>query len=113
MNANEHPNREEDFDLLALGALEGDERRAVESHVKTCASCAHKLAETAATVHRNSTPNFIALVLAPPESSLQASFPEGLPLYDVSDLARLYPTRSRAREACNRKVAYRNQCAAI
>jgi anti-sigma-K factor RskA len=45
MNANEHPTREEDFDLLALGALEGDERHVVESHVKTCESCARKLAE--------------------------------------------------------------------
>jgi anti-sigma-K factor RskA len=45
MNANTHPTREEDFDLLALGALEGDERRAIESHVGACASCARKLAE--------------------------------------------------------------------
>ncbi len=42
---NGHPNREEDFDLYALGALEGDEKRAIESHVAGCASCAGKLAE--------------------------------------------------------------------
>ena len=33
------------FRSLALGALEGDERQAIESHVATCASCARKLAE--------------------------------------------------------------------
>jgi anti-sigma-K factor RskA len=42
---NGHPAREEDFDLYALGALEGDEKRAIESHVAGCAGCARKLAE--------------------------------------------------------------------
>ena len=42
---NGHPTREEDFDLFALGALEGDEKRAIEAHVATCSSCAQKLAE--------------------------------------------------------------------
>ncbi len=42
---NGHPTREEDFDLYALGALEGDEKRAIESHVATCESCAQRLAE--------------------------------------------------------------------
>src|SRR5579862_7347332 len=42
---NGHPTRDEDFDLLALGALEGDERRAIETHVASCADCARKLAE--------------------------------------------------------------------
>ena len=45
MNGNGHPTREEDFDLLALGALEGDERQAIESHVASCADCARKFAE--------------------------------------------------------------------
>jgi anti-sigma-K factor RskA len=40
-----HPNREEDFDLYAVGALEGDERVAIESHVASCADCARRLAE--------------------------------------------------------------------
>ena len=40
-----HPTREEDFDLYALGALEGDEKRAIESHLAQCAECAQKLAE--------------------------------------------------------------------
>jgi anti-sigma-K factor RskA len=42
---NGHPTREEDFDLYALGALEGDEKLAIESHVVSCADCARKLAE--------------------------------------------------------------------
>ncbi|MGA8269532.1 MAG: anti-sigma factor [Candidatus Acidiferrales bacterium] len=42
---NGHPNREELFDLYALGVLEGDELAAIESHVATCDDCAQKLAE--------------------------------------------------------------------
>jgi anti-sigma-K factor RskA len=42
---NAHPTREEDFDLYALGALEGDEKLAIESHLASCAACAEKLAE--------------------------------------------------------------------
>ncbi len=42
---NSHPTRDEDFDLLALGALEGEERQALEAHVASCADCARKLAE--------------------------------------------------------------------
>ncbi|MGB9070079.1 MAG: anti-sigma factor [Candidatus Acidiferrales bacterium] len=41
---NAHPTREEDFDLYALGALEGDEKQAIETHIAQCADCAHKLA---------------------------------------------------------------------
>ncbi len=43
--ANAHPTRDEDFDLLALGALEGEEKHAIETHVASCADCARKLAE--------------------------------------------------------------------
>jgi anti-sigma-K factor RskA len=42
---NGHPNREEDFDLYALGALDGDEKQAIESHIAACPQCAAKLAE--------------------------------------------------------------------
>ena len=42
---NGHPTREEDFDLYALGALEGDEKLAIESHIASCTDCARKLAE--------------------------------------------------------------------
>lgn len=45
MIENGHPTREEDFDLLALGALEGGEKQAIESHVALCPSCAQKLSE--------------------------------------------------------------------
>jgi anti-sigma-K factor RskA len=40
-----HPTREEDFDLYALGALDGDDRAAFESHLTSCAGCKAKLAE--------------------------------------------------------------------
>nr|HEV7954381.1 anti-sigma factor [Candidatus Acidoferrales bacterium] len=42
---NEHPYREEDFDLYALGVLEGDELRGIETHIDSCTDCAQKLAE--------------------------------------------------------------------
>jgi anti-sigma-K factor RskA len=42
---NGHPTRDEDFDLLALGAIEGEERQAIEAHVAACVDCARKLAE--------------------------------------------------------------------
>jgi len=42
---NTHPTRDEDFDLYALGVLEGQERDAIESHVAACAACSEKLAQ--------------------------------------------------------------------
>ncbi len=42
--SNGHPTREEDFDLYVLGALEGDEKQAIESHLRACAECARRLA---------------------------------------------------------------------
>ncbi len=42
---NGHPTREEDFDLFALGVLEGDEKQAIEAHVEDCPGCAQELAE--------------------------------------------------------------------
>lgn len=42
---NGHPTREEDFDLYALGVLEGDDKRAFETHLDSCPECAQKLAE--------------------------------------------------------------------
>jgi len=42
---NGHFANDSDFELYALGALEGGERRALESHVVSCAECARKLAE--------------------------------------------------------------------
>ncbi|MGB0037229.1 MAG: anti-sigma factor [Candidatus Acidiferrales bacterium] len=40
-----HPTRAEDFELFALGALEGEEKLAIESHLAGCSDCARKLAE--------------------------------------------------------------------
>jgi anti-sigma-K factor RskA len=42
---NGHPYQDADYDLYALGALRGEECAAIESHVASCAECAHKLAE--------------------------------------------------------------------
>lgn len=42
---NGHPTREEDFDLYALGALEGEEKQAIESHIAECAACSRKFVE--------------------------------------------------------------------
>jgi anti-sigma-K factor RskA len=42
---NDHPTRDEDFDLYALGTLEGAEKRALESHVAFCLGCARKVAD--------------------------------------------------------------------
>ena len=42
---NGHPSREEDFELYALGSLEGDEKREFEAHLASCADCTRKLAE--------------------------------------------------------------------
>jgi anti-sigma-K factor RskA len=42
---NDHPTREEDFDLYALGALESAEKQALESHIAFCLGCAQKVAD--------------------------------------------------------------------
>ena len=42
---NGHPQFDEDFDLYAMGALEGEEKLALESHLRQCAECAAKLEE--------------------------------------------------------------------
>ncbi len=42
---NGHPQHEEDFDLYALGAMEGEERESLEAHIAGCAACTAKLAE--------------------------------------------------------------------
>jgi anti-sigma-K factor RskA len=43
--SNGHPTREEDFDLYALGAFDGDERVEFDAHLASCESCKAKLAE--------------------------------------------------------------------
>lgn len=42
---NGHPYHDEDFELFALGVLEGQERSEIESHIASCADCSRKLAE--------------------------------------------------------------------
>jgi anti-sigma-K factor RskA len=42
---NGHPTREEDFDLYAVGVLEGEEKQVLEAHLAGCAACKRKLAE--------------------------------------------------------------------
>src|SRR5690348_2759460 len=42
---NDHPTRDEDFDLYALGVLEGAEKQALESHIAFCLGCAQKVAD--------------------------------------------------------------------
>jgi anti-sigma-K factor RskA len=42
---NEHPQFEEDFDLYALGILEGDDWEAIELHLVHCMDCARKVSE--------------------------------------------------------------------
>src|ERR1700723_3955145 len=55
------PTREEDFDLYALGALDGDEKAAFEAPLASCASCKMKLAEA--------TGRMAMLALAAPPAS--------------------------------------------
>ncbi len=62
---NEHPYREEDFDLYALGVLEGDELRGIETHVNSCADCAQKAAEARGRIA------VLALSAPPQEPSLE------------------------------------------
>jgi anti-sigma-K factor RskA len=62
---NAHPYREEDFDLYALGVLEGDELRGIETHVNSCANCAQKISEARGRIA------MLAFSAQPQEPSLQ------------------------------------------
>jgi anti-sigma-K factor RskA len=42
---NGHPNRPEDFDLHALGALDAEEAQAFDAHLAACPECARKAAD--------------------------------------------------------------------
>jgi anti-sigma-K factor RskA len=67
---NAHPTREEDFDLYALGALEGDEKLVLEEHVASCATCTEKLAEARGRI--------ALLALAAPQSAPSAAVKQRL-----------------------------------
>ena len=41
----QHPQFDEDFDLLVLGALADQEKQALELHLAGCSECARKLQE--------------------------------------------------------------------
>jgi anti-sigma-K factor RskA len=40
-----HPQSEEDFELLAIGVLDGDEKAALEHHLSECGECQSRLAD--------------------------------------------------------------------
>jgi anti-sigma-K factor RskA len=67
---NDHPTREEDFDLYALGALDGAEKQALESHVAFCLGCAQKLADARGRI--------AILALAAPPANAPAAVKEHL-----------------------------------
>jgi anti-sigma-K factor RskA len=86
---NGHPTREEDFELLALGALEGDEKLALESHVASCAQCAQKLAEARGRI--------AMLALAAPPVAPSAAVKQRLMQQVRADAERTAPERTAAR----------------
>jgi anti-sigma-K factor RskA len=86
---NGHPTRPEDFDLYALGVLEGEEKAAFEAHVPTCAACAEKLAEARGRI--------ALLAFAAPPVEPSASVKERLmrQIHSAPEAARV-PQRERA-----------------
>src|SRR5262245_8114259 len=85
---NGHPTREEDFDLYALGALEGDERQEIEQHLSVCVDCARKLAEAKGRV--------ATLALATPPVMPSAAGKARLMARVQADAAQEQITRNRA-----------------
>ena len=63
MNVNAHPQFEEDFELYALGALEGEERQVLEAHLGECLACRERLAQAQG---RISVLGWTATIEAPP-----------------------------------------------
>jgi len=45
VSVSSHPQLDEDFELYALGALDGEEKQTFESHLRECPACAQRLAE--------------------------------------------------------------------
>ncbi|MGO9272158.1 MAG: anti-sigma factor domain-containing protein [Terriglobia bacterium] len=45
MNASGHPQLDEDFELYALGTLDGEERQTFELHFRQCPACQQRLSE--------------------------------------------------------------------
>jgi anti-sigma-K factor RskA len=67
---NGHPQFEEDFDLYAMGALEPEEKQALESHLHNCAECTAKLHEAQGRV--------AMLALAAPQQNVPAAVKDRL-----------------------------------
>lgn len=67
---NGHPQFDEDFDLYVLCTLEGEEKQALESHLRLCSECARKLGEARGRV--------AALALAAPPETVPTSVKERL-----------------------------------
>jgi len=94
---NGHPQFDEDFDLYALGTLEGEEERALESHLTGCPACAHKLEEARGRAAR------VALAVAPEPPSpevwerLQPLTPGDGPLWRLPSLRWFLPCSSVVR----------------
>jgi anti-sigma-K factor RskA len=86
---NGHPTREEDFDLYALGALEGDEEQAIETHVASCPDCSRRLAEARGRIA------MLALIAPPvaPSTNVKARL-----MKQVRDTAPSAPPSRAARE---------------
>lgn len=96
---NGHPQREEDFELYALGLIEGEERSRMEAHASDCPECARKLVEA---LGRTAMIALAAPQQAPPESVKQRL------------MERVHPTAriQAARTARPESKKYRNWWAA-
>jgi anti-sigma-K factor RskA len=96
---NGHPTREEDFDLYALGTLEGDEKRAIESHLAGCSDCTRKLAEAQGRI--------ALLALAAPPAAPSAAVKQRLMSQIRADAERTAPGRNApARPAPERSFGF-------
>ncbi|MGH9745079.1 MAG: anti-sigma factor [Candidatus Acidiferrales bacterium] len=84
---NGHPAREEDFDLLALGALDPAEAQAIEAHIRACSDCSGKLAAARGRI--------AALSFAAPQVAPSAAVKERL-MRQIRDTARAETQSSAA-----------------
>ncbi len=94
---NGHPTREEDFDLYALGALEGEERQAIESHLAGCRECARKLGEAQGRI--------ALLALAAPPVAPSAAVKQRLMSQIRGDAERTAPERETSERPDPRRAA--------
>lgn len=85
---NDHPQIEELFDEFALGALEGEERRAFESHLRSCPECSEKLNQARARI--------ALLALGAPQTALPLGAKERLLERVKSDRPPVVAAKRRA-----------------